>query len=179
LTGLTYCKRIEIRSFLDDANRQILELDIKIDLEALRVINVYTEPSHTLICSILNRDLDLENSRWMPELSKQNLFFEKAGDCNILLPDPNFPETDFQLFLEGFLYPETAPVALEFARIDLDLSSEFRFGLNFGPDETGCLTYGQCGDGPEFWGPYCDPCIATLCCYGNWGYILCGLTLCE
>ncbi|MBN1296446.1 hypothetical protein JXA80_06675 [bacterium] len=56
---------------------------------------------------------------------------------------------------------------------------DFEIAMEFGPKAAGCYTIGRCGSGPRIWGPFCDPCEWTLCCYGNHGYIVCGELLCQ
>lgn len=61
-----------------------------------------------------------------------------------------------------------------------DVDGDFEYGINFSESKAfGCWTTGICGNGVKIYGPYCDPCISVLCCYGQVGYINCGFLLCH
>ncbi|MCD4655009.1 hypothetical protein K8T06_13875 [bacterium] len=58
------------------------------------------------------------------------------------------------------------------------VDGDFEMEIYFGGKALGCFTSGWCSGVGRIIGPYCDPCKATLCCYENTGYIVCGEILC-
>lgn len=68
----------------------------------------------------------------------------------------------------------------EFDRLGIwswSTGGEFELYIVFSEKATGCFTDAMCGANRIF-GPFCDPCEYTLCCYEDYGYIKCGNLLC-
>ena len=84
----------------------------------------------------------------------------------------------FGLFIETMSIGREGVQYSELGRWLWSAPDEFVFDLYFPQRTTGCFTDGICGANRIF-GPYCDPCRYTLCCYEDYGYITCGLKLCH
>lgn len=142
-------------------------------------LQLFSEPSHTLLVLIQQDGVDLPKE--LSACATSPLFHASSNllDDKIqsLLPLLNSEDT----FFTGYINSLSNGILIEnrFMEVHSNSLNNISFSIGFESDDTGCMTIGQCSNGPRFFGPYCNPCFYTICCYGDYGYILCGLVPCQ
>ena len=171
---------IWLEGYVTQDNQYVLDIEFTLTDKIISSVLLYSEPGHSLLCGLVNPEITSPESLEKIKLQKpRTLAIGSTTTSKSRVVDSVPVLTSDQISVECHVISEKGNAITEIANITLNSYENFGFGLGFAPDGTGCFTWGKCGNGPEFQGPYCDPCISTLCCYGDSGYIVCGHVLCE
>lgn len=151
--------------------------------EVTRCLLMVAEPSGEWLVAVLDPDADEELIDAIIELNPVFMDFCRMNNLNVnadLSGDPF--KTDRISFQIASLI-KGVPIISEIVGVYSNTFERIEFGIEIGnesgTDSSGCIPMARCGTGRPFWGPNCDPCEYTICCYGSMGYIQCGQILCP
>jgi hypothetical protein len=140
---------------------------------------IYSEPGREVFAAIISQDANGMSVDFVNDL---NPFFSVVM---------NFDNLDIGTYLPYILQDSYGFSFYTVAVENRSVNETFRgtaysyslehFSVSYygGSRGKGCFSVGKCGDGEQFQGPYCEPCVTTTCCYGDWGYITCGFVICH
>lgn len=133
---------------------------------------VYSEPEDVLLCSIVSHEAAREETIAIlnenPLFSALSVYTDFRSEATV----PFSIESVEGVSLYAGEVQDQVIVRSLIATVYSQNMEIFEFGYK--PESTGCFTVGRCGNGSWFMGPMCDPCIYTVICSGDYGYILCG-----
>ncbi len=154
---------------------------------SMDAILIYTEPDREVFAAIISRDASVAATEFIDSLTP---FYSVVIDLQNIDIDAYLPYILQDSFGFSF-YTVSSDESFRDESFRDDVSLTFRgtsytqsleiFSISYigARHDRGCFSFGKCGNGPEFVGPYCDPCVTTTCCYGDWGYITCGYVVCH
>jgi len=160
-----------------EANKVLYEIELfppTLTHDKITSLLLYREPSHSLIYAMVAEDAPKDELQMVLNSNPSSLSMGKIGQAKAsqLIGSPL--HDDHQLILVARTQREGSIYSSNLVQVHVDFSENFAFSASIDPEGTGCWTWGRCGDGPGFWGPYCDPCDYILCCDGDSGMIYCG-----
>lgn len=135
---------------------------------------LYREPSHSLIYAVVAEDAPKEELQMIIDSNPHSFSLSEMVPFKASLLIDSSPNDDHLLVLVVRTQRADVIHSSELMQCHVDFSENFTFSSILDPEGTGCWTWGRCGDGEGFWGPYCDPCDYILCCDGDVGTIHCG-----
>ncbi|MBN1880241.1 hypothetical protein JW823_09050 [bacterium] len=137
----------------------------------------YAEPGDVLICAIIDPDAGQDLVGAIEKLGPLALEFNKLDNCNLKVEIAWRPVFENKVSVRTATLDKNELIQNGLANVVSNTLDPVEFVIE--TDSTGCFSMGRCGTGRPFWGPVCDPCIFTVCCYGSTGFIICEETLCP
>ena len=171
-------KNVSLSSMVLDENFYFLDLSIQLPSDTPALL-LFAEPSHAFLGLMVSPSADpllIDSVRQEKPLSETIADLGNDTVQAVIAYSPG-RDTHF-VFLTATIVDKTL-VKTSIAEIYPSSFDEFNFGFISYPDSLGCYSSGQCPNGRPIIGPWCNPCIFTLCCYGPYGYIQCGDVLCH
>lgn len=138
-----------------------------------------TEPSDELLVAVIDPDADDRLVDAVIELNPVFLDFCPMKNLNLKTNLSVNPSKADRISFQKASLQKGIPVITEIVGVYSNTFDQIEFGIVSDTDSSECIPMARCGTGRPFWGPQCDPCEYTICCYGSMGFIQCGLFLCP
>ncbi len=171
--------KVSITGYTEKTGDYLMDITTEWFPEDTRAILIYSEPSHTLRYALVDLSLPI------PELNK--IQAEKPEILDITNIDLEYMDLNGILtpvYDNGIVVERLFEVGKKIGAETLSetwIEADGDFSIVMVKNEgkiPGCYMQGQCNDHP-IEGHWCVPCISVLCCYGDIGYIVCGMILCP
>lgn len=131
------------------------------------------------LVAVVDPDADEQLINNVIALNPAYLDFCKLSNLNLRVELPREPSAVNRISFHKASLNKCDLIITEIVGVYSNAFDRIEFGIEAGTDTSGCMTMGRCEGGRPFWGPTCDPCEFTVCCYGSIGFIQCGEILCP
>ena len=153
-----------------------LTIDFKLSPDSMSFL-IFSQPDEVLLCAIISPDAEAQLIEQIEKMAPMEIVIAKLDQCLVKTEIPWTPDHENRFVFNTVQLQRGTIIIDTLAEVTSNNPEWIEFIME--TDATGCMTMGRCGTGRPFWGPTCDPCEYTICCYGSTGFIQCGNILCP